>query len=253
MTAFDPIARYYDLDTSPMRDDLPFYENFARHAGQPILELGVGTGRVALHLARAGFAVTGLDSSPAMLTIARARAAGVPARRLALHEVDMREFDLEQQFEMALFALNTFAHLTTREDQIRALNSTWKHLNDGGLLLLDLNNVLGGRYLEQDRELVLDWVRADPDTGHTVMKLVSGYVDAVQQVQHLTFVYDETDAQGLTRRTALVFDLRYAYLPEMELLLERCGFSLEGIYGSYDLEPYTAESDRLILVARRWV
>lgn len=252
VNVLDPLVRYYDLDTLSVLGDLPFYENFVRHAGEPVLELGVGTGRVARHLARAGFTVTGIDRSTAMLALARSLAAGIPARRLTLYEADMREFDLGQQFEVALCALNTFAHLTTREDQVQALNSTWKHLRDGGLFILDLNNVLGSRYLERDRELVLDWVRPDPETGHTVMKLVSGYLDEVQQLQHLTYVYDDTDNDGHTRRTVVSVPLRYSYQPEMELLLERCGYTLEETYGSYDLEPYTADSDRMILIARRW-
>jgi SAM-dependent methyltransferase len=252
MSLFDPLARYYDLDLQGYSHDLVFFENFALHTGPPVLELGVGTGRVAEHLAQAGIAVTGIDASAAMLEAARTRVTGAAARRLTLHQGDLREFELDQRFEMAFAAVNTFGHLITRADQIVALNTVWKHLNDGGLLILDLDNVLGGRYLEQDRELVLDWARTDPATGHTVVKQVSGYLDEVAQVQHLTFLFDDTDAEGRTRRTVVSFPLRYNYPAEMELLLERCGYQIDGVYGSYDLEPFAVNSDRMIFVARRW-
>jgi SAM-dependent methyltransferase len=235
MSLFDPLARYYDLDLQGYAHDLLFFENFARHAGPPVLELGVGTGRVAAHLAEAGIAVTGIDSSPAMLEAARARISGTAKRRLTLHQADLREFELDGQFEMAFAALNTFGHLTTRDDQVLALNTVWKHLTD-----------------ERDRELVLDWARTDPATGNTVVKLVSGYLDEVAQLQHLTFIFDDTDAEGLTRRTVVSFPLRYNYPAEMELLLEHCGYQIDGIYGSYELEPFAANSERMIVVARRW-
>lgn len=252
MSLFDPLARYYDLDLQGYTHDLVFFESFAQHAGPPVLELGVGTGRVAEHLAQAGMTITGIDSSGAMLEYARSRVSGAAARRLTLHQGDLREFDLGTQFEMAFAALNTFAHLTTREDQILSLNTVWKHLKDGGLLILDMDNVLGGKYLEQDREVILDWVRQDPATGHTVAKMVSGWVDEVTQIQHLTFIFDETDRDGLTRRTLVEFPLRYSYPAEMGLLLERCGYQIDGVYGSYELDPFTAASERMIYVARRW-
>ncbi|MCX6022887.1 MAG: class I SAM-dependent methyltransferase, partial [Chloroflexi bacterium] len=252
MTLFDPMARYYDLDLEGHTHDIAFFENFARHAGPPVLELGVGTGRVAAQLARAGIDITGVDSSAAMLQIARERVTGASSHRVTLHLGDLREFALDTRSEMAFAALNTFGHLTTREDQIRALTTAANHLTDGGLLILDLDNVLGGRYLEQNRELVLDWARSDPETGHTVAKLVSGHLDEVEQIQHLTFIYDDTDSEGLTRRTLVAFPLRYNYPAEMELLLERCGFQVDGIYGSYDLDPFTTGSERMIFVARRW-
>ncbi|NTU82301.1 MAG: class I SAM-dependent methyltransferase, partial [Chloroflexales bacterium] len=71
MHTYDPFARYYDADFRDYLEDLPFYHELARRTGGPLLELMCGTGRVLLPLAEAGYSITGVDSSPAMLSIAR--------------------------------------------------------------------------------------------------------------------------------------------------------------------------------------
>jgi hypothetical protein len=71
------------------------------------------------------------------------------------------------------------------------------------------------------------------------------------QTSHVTFIYDEIDAEGQVRRSALPFTMRWLYRYELEHLLARAGFALDGIYGSYELDDYSAESELLLVVARK--
>lgn len=247
---YDILAPFYDLEYQGLPEfDVALYRNFARRCGDSLLELGVGTGRLALPLAREGLEVTGVDISPRMLAIAQAKLKGDLAQRVHLVPGDMRKLHLGRHYSLAVIALDTFMHLTTVPDQVQTLQAIRRHLTTEGLLIIDLSNPLAGNYTQGEGELVLAWVRQDPATGHRVMKLESVTTDAARQLRQVTFIYDAWDHAGLVRRSVMTFPLRYFYRSEMELLLCRAGFGVEAVYGSYDLEPYSSQSPRLILVA----
>jgi len=157
MNPLDAIAPFYDLDFGGLQDDLDFYLNWARSEGSPILEVGCGTGRVLTYLAQAGFQVTGVDSSASFLEVARQKLTGTLKKRTNLVQADMRQLALGREFSLAIVALNTFAHLTCLDDQLRALERIHRHLRPGGLLILDLGNPYG--ILDTtDSALVLAWL-----------------------------------------------------------------------------------------------
>ncbi|TAK34946.1 MAG: class I SAM-dependent methyltransferase [Chloroflexota bacterium] len=248
---FDVFARYYDLDYQGVDEDVGFYLGFAQRCGSPILEPACGTGRVLVPLGQAGFEVTGLDVSPVMLDMAGRKLGRTLKKRVRLVEADMREFDLSERFRMAFLASDSFMHADDLEDQARTLRSVHRHLMEGGLLLVDLANPQVPSWLDQGDELRLHWLREDPRTGRSVSKLVACQMDWARQLQEVTFFYDEQGEDGTLRRTVAPFRLRYLFRYEMELLLQMTGYALEGVYGSYDLAPFNAESERMIFVAER--
>lgn len=252
MTDYDRFARFYDLDTSEFQDDIDLYLGFAQRAGGPLLELGCGTGRLLVPLAQAGFEVTGVDISPAMLQIAQRKLQvhGV-ADRVTLVQADVRTLDLPQRFRMAFMAINSFMHLTSLQDQLQALQAWRKLLLPGALLIIDVDNPHPQLLVEADGKLDLHNRWEDPETGATVLKLVSRSVDPALQLQDIVFIYDEVFPDGQMRRTVAPFQARYVHRAEGELMLDKAGFALEQVYGAYDLAPYTGDSDRLIFVARR--
>jgi SAM-dependent methyltransferase len=246
------LADLYDLDYEGFTADLPMYEGFARRCELPVLELGVGTGRVALHLARAGFPVWGIDSSPAMLERARSKAEEAIAERLHLVHADMRDFDLAQQFDLAICPANSFAHLLTTEDQLPCLGCVRKHLAEGALFVLHLRALTATDWTAPRSPATLEWSRTDPDSGDTVTKLASLRLDGARQTLHQTHVYDRIAPAGsLIERRVAEFELRLVGRYEMEHLLERSGLELAHLYGDYDLGPYAADSEDMIVVARR--
>ncbi|HRX05231.1 MAG: methyltransferase domain-containing protein [Anaerolineae bacterium] len=252
MSDFDRFARFYDLDYDSFQEDVAMYLGFAERTGGPLLELGCGTGRLLLPLAEAGYEVTGVDMSEQMLAIARAKLdAGDLSDQATLLLADMREVQLEQRYRLAFIAINSFMHLTTMEDQLAALR-TWRDaLLPGGLLVIDVFNPNPQQLLEADGRVEMQGRWFDPDTGATVMKHFTRTLDDALQLQHVLFIYDEVLPDGTLRRTLAPFQARYLYRFEGELLLDKAGFTPEQVYGSYDLDPFTSESERMIFVARR--
>jgi SAM-dependent methyltransferase len=249
---FDIYARFYDPDLGDLDDDIRMYEQFAARCGSPILEMGCGTGRVLLPLARQGYRITGVDASAEMLERARVKIASEALSDcVTLVQQEMRELELEERFNMAFAALNSFAHLHTTDDQLAALAQIRQHLNPGGLVILDMFNPDLGRLLDARGQLALAKVMTGHDTGHRVMRFYSDEVDLERQLIQTTYIIDELDAEGRVQRTLFPFSLRYVFRYELELLLRHAAFVVEAIYGSYDLDPFSGDSEKLIAVARR--
>jgi SAM-dependent methyltransferase len=135
-------AEAYDGDMGRSADamqDVPFYLELARKAaeqGEPVLELGCGTGRVTVPIAQAGVEIVGLDNAPAMLDVARrkAEAAGIDIRWIT---DDMANFRLEQRFGLVIIPYRSFLHLLTEADQLACLSRVYEHLRPGGRFALN--------------------------------------------------------------------------------------------------------------------
>ncbi len=252
-TDYDSFARFYDMEYRSVTDDLAFYRQFAERCASPILELGCGSGRIVKHLAQAGLRVTGIDMSLPMLEIARQSLAEEARleRHVHLEQADMRTFALRTRFRMCLCAINSFMHLLTQEDQDACVANVYHHLVPGGLFVVDLFNPDLALLLEGGGRLMLDRLLIDPVTGTLVTKMVSTWVDRAKQVNHVTYLYDELQEDGALKRTVAAISQRYLYRYEMQHLLEKNGFTVENIYGTYDLDDYGPESMKMIFVARR--
>jgi SAM-dependent methyltransferase len=251
MDLFDSYAPFYDLDYADCYADGQLIQQLALRCGSPILELGCGTGRLLVPLAAAGYEVTGVDVSEAMLEIARQKVALEGLRdRVKLAKQDMRELDLVGCYNLAFAAINSFMHLMTVEDQLIALLRIRQHLSTNGLLVLDLFNPHPDRLLDSQGQVVLEKVMTDPETGRRLMKFKTQRVDLAEQFVHNTVFLDEVDDEGRLRRTLFPYSLRYIFRGELELLMLRAGYQMEAVYGSYELDEFTSDSDKMIAVAR---
>jgi SAM-dependent methyltransferase len=252
MELFDSYAPFYDLDYAGFDADEQLIQQLARRCGSPILELGCGTGRLLIPLAAAGYEVTGVDVSGAMLAIAEQKVADQRlGSRVILVEQDMRLLDLEgRRYHLAFAAINSFMHMMTVEDQLSALVRTRQHLYAGAILLLDLFNPHPDRLLDSQGQVVLEKVMTDPESGRHLQKFRTQTVDLAQQVVHNTVFVDEMNGEGCLRRTPFAYSLRYLFRFELELLVRQAGYQLEAVYGSYDLDEFSGESDKMIVLAR---
>ena len=126
---YEGLAEFYEWEHRDFRDDVPLYLGFAGSVPGAILDAGCGTGRLLIPLAKAGYAVTGVDRSADMLRLARANLAreGMTGD-VGLLQGDLRTMDLGRRFTMALVALGSFNHLLTMEDQRAALGRLAAHL-----------------------------------------------------------------------------------------------------------------------------
>jgi SAM-dependent methyltransferase len=122
---------WHDLECGHYRADLPVWLELAAAAGGPVLDVGAGTGRVALELARAGHAVTALDSDAELLAALRGRAAGLPVEIVV---GDARDFELERSYALILAAMQVIQLLGGRDGRARFLRCARTHLRAGGLL-----------------------------------------------------------------------------------------------------------------------
>src|SRR5581483_8597830 len=138
MSDYDLIAPFYDIEHAQFGEDLDMYRNFAELCGGKILELACGSGRLLLPLAGEGWALTGVDTSAAMLELAHQalEEAGVSAR-CQLVQQDMCQLQLPEKYRLAMIALGSFGHIITRVRQQQALAAIRRHLSTGATFILD--------------------------------------------------------------------------------------------------------------------
>lgn len=246
------LAELYDV--FPFDADLPLYLELAAAQGGRVLELACGSGRVLVPLAAAGHNVLGLDTSPHMLDLARAKlAAAGPdvANNAELLRGDMRSFELGERFDLALIAAKSFAYLISRADQLRALSCIAAHLRPGGLLALDLLHPSPAWLQEPPGSLRQDLVQHVPERRITVARteaVVS--TDLAAQVRVIRSAYEVVASDGTLTKRFVEWPYRYVYRFEAELLLERAGFEIEAVFGGYRREPFTSQSRSVIVLAR---
>ncbi len=252
MSEYDQFALLYDWEHAPFNDDLLMYRNFAQRCDGAVLDVGCGAGRVTLALAQAGLPTLGIDTSNEMLRLAQAHAAARQIGHLARFERrDVRRLDLESEFALAVFALNGFLHLLTPADQRTALRAIRRALLPGGLLIIDTPNPHTVFVPDRDGQWMLR-SRFRSSDGQDIECLVNTQTDLAEQMQQLELRYDQmTAGSSLVRRVAIRIGVRFVYQYEMIALLESCGFELDAVYGSYDLDPYQADSAIMLFVAYR--
>jgi SAM-dependent methyltransferase len=246
---FDRFARLYDWEHDRYLADVDVHLSFARRFGGPVLELACGSGRLLAPLAQAGFAVTGVDSSAPMLDRARSRFQALGLEGTFI-EQRMEQLTLDGRYRTIILGLDSFGLLLGREDQLKALRAAKQHATHDGRLILDLSNGNLRGATEPPEELLHDLTLSDQETGRPITKFVLRRPKPAEQLDELMFFYDEQDERGYLRRTMVELRLRWFTRFELELLLESAGWRIEELYGNYDLAPFDASSDRLLVLAR---
>ena len=249
------IAPFYDLDFAPIEDDLELWRQLAGGFGRArILELGAGTGRLAVPLAADGHDVTAIDASPIMLQQGdeKMRQAGVH-----IIQADMRTphamSDKPDHFDLIICALGTFQHLLTRDDQLATLRNAAQRLKPDGCLALDLTAPRPEDFEPGPQPLRLEWTREHPCLG-LVTKLAAQELAEPRCAEHpldraapiawITYIYESAARRALAR-----FPLRVAITPgELDGLLRQAGLQPDHWYGSWTLDPL-GHGDRTIALS----
>lgn len=239
------------------RQDTRFWRTMAvAAAGRPILELGCGTGRALLPVARDGHEVIGIDLSERMLDVCRAKLLLEPAAvrdRVRLLAADMTSFDLGRRFALVTVPFASFQHLLTVEQQLACLERCRAHLLPRGLLVLDLPN---------PDPAPLSAVREETAAGEATAEVVEWtagrqirwWATATasrrsEQIHAFTVTYEIIAAGGSVRRLEETLLLRYVFRYELEHLLVRAGFRVVALYGDYDRSRFDEGSPAMIVVA----
>ncbi len=230
-------AELYDYEYRRRRADVTFYRELARRlpAGAPVLDLGAGTGRLALPLARDGHPVVAVDQAPAMLERLRARGERAPAAiadRLDVRVGDLRTFDLGgQRFDLAIAAFNVVEHLYTRVELGAFLARVAAHLTPDGMFAFDVQ-MPDLKWLSRDPDK--RWARTrftHPTTGRQVVYSTNHDYDPVTQIALIRIYYEPVDG-GTTRVVKL--SQRKFFPAELEALLAAAGFRVVERYGDFD-------------------
>jgi SAM-dependent methyltransferase len=244
-------APLYDHEYRRRRADVTFYRILARDLGaDDVLELGCGSARLALALARDGRRVVGIDRSQAMLARARARLAARGARvaaRAQLVRADLRDFALRRRFPLVICAFNTFQHLYTRDDVARCLARVAGHLAPGGVFALDVMNP-DLEWLARDP--TRRWARTKfrhPETGERLVYSTNHAYDRVEQINYIRIYYEPADGAEGTRRTIRLAH-RMFFPEELLALLDRAGFAVRARHGGFGDFPLESESEQQVLI-----
>jgi SAM-dependent methyltransferase len=231
-SSYDAIAGLYDPWSRSVTEDVDFYVAEARKAGSPVVELGIGTGRIAVPTAQAGVAVIGIDSSQRMLDVCRARAekAGV-AQLLDLRLGDLRDPPVSERVALVTCPFRALLHLGSDEERLQAFGVVREILLPGGTFVFDVfapsdDDVqeTHGRWIEREPGI---WERADWDLDRRVLVL---------------------SVRGEAGETSM--ELTWRTPEEWQRLLEHAGFEGIRCYGWFDMRPYAGGEDT-IWVARR--
>ena len=232
MSAYDGIARLYDAWSTGVVEDISFYVEEAVAAGGPVVELGVGTGRIAIPTAAAGVRVIGVDSSEGMLEVcaAQARAAGV-AELLDLRVGDLRRPPVEERVALVTCPFRAYLHLTSDEERLDALGAARELLLPGGRLVFDVF----APSADDIEETHARWIEREPGI------FERADWDGVAQ----TLTLSVRGASGESSMT-----LWWLEPQRWQALLAEAGFSVEACYGWFDRRPYDGGEDS-VWVARK--
>jgi SAM-dependent methyltransferase len=239
----DPVL--YDQENSKFEPDGPFYLDLARRLGGQVLELGCGTGRVTLSLARQGIAMTGVDVLPRMLERARKKPSSNLIRWI---QADARLFRIEQRYRLILESGGTFQHMLERSDQEAMLARVREHLEPEGFFVVSAI-FPKPEFLASD-PLERPWFDYVDESGRAVQVSGTQHYDPLRQIKTETAIRRWIDADGrdVVRRAPLM--LRYIFPCEMEALLTYNNFAIIEQYGGWDKRPLTDSSDLMIFVCR---
>lgn len=253
MSAFDAWAEYYDLIHTGLPGEAEFYVGHAVRSGGPVLELGCGTGRLAIPMAMSGLEVVGLDHSPRMLDVCREKLAAVgPVRgSLELVEADMAEFALGRKFAFVAMAYRTIMHLHLPAQQRAALCRVREHLSPGGAFILNTWVPSVSMIAGPGPAGFVDAGETDLPGGGTIRHTCRTHFDSYLQRLVEEHRLDELDAKGRVRgSTNLPLVRSWTTLREMDNLVRLCGFAVEAVFGDFDCNAIGPSSTEMIWVLR---
>jgi len=227
VSGYDGFAPIYDAWSAGMTEDIDFYVELAREADGPIVELAVGTGRVAIPIAQqTGKRVIGIDSSPAMLAVARERAAAIGVE-LDLRKGDMLDLSLEAAFDLVICPYRALLHLPTWADRRRVFERVAAALRPGGRFAWNA--------------FVYDFGVASRIDGRWQNDPVLHRVDNVPADNRVDIMVENGPSVSLW----------WVSRGEWEGLIDVSGLEREALYGWFDRRPFDEDSREFVWVARK--
>lgn len=255
--AYDISAKHYDAAYAAAElVDMPFYVDLAREIGGPVLEIGCGTGRVLLPIARAGIEIHGLDQSPAMLDVLKAKLASEPEeirRRVTLHAGDMRHARLGRKFPLVTIPFRPLQHMHTIVDQLAALRTAVLHLSDEGKLAFDVFYPKFDSLLSEidEERFEMEWA-VEGKPGTIIRRFYrKDSVDKIHQSFSGTFIYRSFEGDRLVHEETAPLHMTWYMYPQLRALFLLVGLEIVEEYGSFAKAPLDNAATEMIFVLRK--
>jgi SAM-dependent methyltransferase len=231
VSVYDAIARLYDPWSVSVVEDVEFYVEEALRSGGPVLELGVGTGRIAVPTAQAGLRVIGVDSSPGMLAVAHERAAQAGVE-LDLRLGDFRDPPVSEPVGLVTVPFRSLLHMESDLERRAALRAVHRLLDGGGRFVFDVFSPGA----EDIAETHARWLEREPG--------IYERADWDEREQRLTL-----RVRG--RGTGAELNLAWLSVSQWRELLGSEGFVVEALYGWFDRRPWEEHEDSIWVCRRR--
>jgi SAM-dependent methyltransferase len=247
---YEQSAKYYDVWYEDFTEDVGFYVSLAERTGGPILESMCGTGRIMIPLADAGYEVTGVDRSAAMLDILSAKLdliGGKVESNIDVIQGDVRSFKSAKRFRLAIIPFNSFLHLLTRGEQDEALANINKHMEKNGLLAFSIFNPR----LDRPEGLMRHRGTKVTSKNEIISKFEAQTFDLTKGITNVHYFYDISRQDREFRRVTTNMKLRLLFYQEAVDLLMDNGFAVEETYGDYAFSPFRKNSELMAFVARK--
>lgn len=244
---------YYDIISSGLDHDVEFYANLAEEVEGKVLELGCGTGRVTIPIARRGIEIVGLDSNSFMLE--KGTRKGKMARigdHMQFIEGDMREFHFRGTFSLIIIPYRSFLHLLTVQEQMDTLRNIYRHLPSGGIFALNVFVPKINHLYEEDDKSSTRGIYDIPGSEDRLAVWDFTRFDHYMQIGEIIRQYERLNVKGeVIQRIISPLHIRYVFPFELHHLLKLSGFSVVHKYGDFYKTPFGPESQELIIVARK--
>ena len=235
-------AWLYDYDNRDhLTDDISFYVNYLIKADDEVLELGCGTGRVALKLASEGFSVTGLELSDTMIQAFRSKLQKMNDEVLSnvnLIKGDMASFNLDKKYGLIIAPFRAFQSLTEDEDIKNSIDCIRRHLKENGLFIVNAFQPFKQLNESWCYPETLQWETVDKSTGCKIAKKHWGdKIDTKNQIIYPHYAFEITHPDGRLQRIQDDLKLKYYYYNQLKKYLLDGGLAIVEEYGWYDKSP----------------
>ena len=242
---FDSWSEIYDIIYADFTDDIKFYVEEAVFSNRKVLEIGCGTGRVAIPMAQAGANVTAVDISETMLkTLSRK----ISPKDISLNPIrmDMRALALPDRFGLIIVPFHGFQSLLHLEDQVECLESLRNHLAHNGTLIINLF-VPDRNMLEQEQDKIY-FIKDVPlnDDNRSITLWHNSHFDVPNQIITTKLFIDMNESGRIVESQVRDFSLRYIHRYEAEYLFKNSGFELKNLFGDFERNNFGPNSEEMI-------
>ena len=243
-------ARFYDTIYHQMRDtvDNEFFQNEIKNTSGKVLEIGVGTGRLFINALNQGADIYGLDISEAMLEVLSKKLQKKQYYRISLQ--NLIDFTFDFKFDLIIAPFRVIMHLLDKEEQIKAINNVYNHLNSNGRFIFDafipdLNQLIKGISNQLDFE-------GEYDRGKKIRRIVSTSPDIINQIIQVNF-HLEWEENNVLNHDDWILPLRFYFRYELEHLIERSKFKKYKIFGDYQGNELNQESKEFVIICQKQI